>query len=1071
MKILLIFILSLVSICAFSQSTLPLRADTVVVEKVAGSGEFKLKNSTRDTTGILTNIGGGRTQFRKPRKINDTCIVIGLDTICGIGGDDLPAQAGNPYKTLRTDGTTATWENTLDWVDARTFGADPTGVLNSTTAIQNAINSLPSTGGVLYFGPGTFKTDGNIHVTRTCRIIGASGTNAMGWNGPQGNRQHQYDLTKITCTSDTANLFIFDSSGTIIEYCSLINTSPTTPTQGSGIKSMRPSTKIMHCAIAGFYDNVYINVSPEYYIEDVFFSKYVRYGLYHRTDLEPDAGDQVLTSCWFYPRNHNAASAIYVESGGGLKISDCKFNANSVDTLQNNCITVLLNAQTTVDLLISNCSFENYLDDAINIRAINAGQFHEILITGNQFAPNSANADGIVINGASGTIASVAITGNVMKFTGDTAVSLTSIAKVSFSGNNIDNFTTAYSRVDVPDFSSGNMIADNFYPAEHSDRFVNGEAFTMLRNSNTGSSAFARTRILNDVGQGISVGIGSVARDNGLGLIESTGPGGIRIHSTLTASPIDNYIDNTLITRLKKDSISFYKPVSRTMELVDGSFNVRASIQNVVGSFQISANAKWDGDSWERYSIGDPSWNLSLASDANLFSIRRAASGAGSITWTNTLTANGSGEINIGNFTDQGAYTLQNTGGLYQNGLVSLNLGSDATGDTYYRNSGSLLTRLPIGTTGQVLTVSGGVPAWSNSVNIATASLTANNDYIQNWNNKDLRFDSIKLGRLFSYGVPSLFTGGRPASTLIQLNATNTTYPLYISRDIKDGLGNDSAFSRLVVDAGAKAMQIITYRENLRGLIGVGEGGISLVSDTNTSDVLDNSRISITHSTVQVLGDDSLVLSGVIRPAQYGDSVLSLVNITHSNPVGNRSNYKVSYVPTVNTQITKDSASGVSSVDINLSAYSSYDRVVIYLDKVEVSNNGVELRTRFSNNGGSSFASGASDYEWLINWRITPNGAGVNGDDADDHITLVQDISNVAGHSASGEIELLHCNDASYQPMYKGEFISSFTTTGAIIRESVGGRQTSSTYVNAISFFPSAGTFDKFKYRIIGYKN
>jgi hypothetical protein len=37
------------------------------------------------------------------------------------------------------------------------FGADPTGATDSTTAIQNAINSLPSSGGQVLFTPGTFQ--------------------------------------------------------------------------------------------------------------------------------------------------------------------------------------------------------------------------------------------------------------------------------------------------------------------------------------------------------------------------------------------------------------------------------------------------------------------------------------------------------------------------------------------------------------------------------------------------------------------------------------------------------------------------------------------------------------------------------------------------------------------------------------------------------------------------------------------------------------------------------------------------------------------------------------------------
>lgn len=42
-----------------------------------------------------------------------------------------------------------------------------------------------------------------------------------------------------------------------------------------------------------------------------------------------------------------------------------------------------------------------------------------------------------------------------------------------------------------------------------------------------------------------------------------------------------------------------------------------------------------------------------------------------------------------------------------------INVGSDATGDIYYRNSGGSFTRLGIGSTGNILTISAGLPTWS----------------------------------------------------------------------------------------------------------------------------------------------------------------------------------------------------------------------------------------------------------------------------------------------------------------------------------------------------------------------
>lgn len=56
---------------------------------------------------------------------------------------------------------------------------------------------------------------------------------------------------------------------------------------------------------------------------------------------------------------------------------------------------------------------------------------------------------------------------------------------------------------------------------------------------------------------------------------------------------------------------------------------------------------------------------------------------------------------------------------------TSVSLGSDGTGDVYYRNSGGALTRLPIGTAGQILDVSaGGLPEWVTNPAAADASTT-----------------------------------------------------------------------------------------------------------------------------------------------------------------------------------------------------------------------------------------------------------------------------------------------------------------------------------------------------------
>lgn len=70
-----------------------------------------------------------------------------------------------------------------------------------------------------------------------------------------------------------------------------------------------------------------------------------------------------------------------------------------------------------------------------------------------------------------------------------------------------------------------------------------------------------------------------------------------------------------------------------------------------------------------------------------------------------------------------GTSTQSVTGLTLVNPVVTL--GSDATGDMYYRNAGGALTRLPIGTSGQILQVSSsGIPEYIANPSAADASTT-----------------------------------------------------------------------------------------------------------------------------------------------------------------------------------------------------------------------------------------------------------------------------------------------------------------------------------------------------------
>lgn len=107
------------------------------------------------------------------------------------------------------------------------------------------------------------------------------------------------------------------------------------------------------------------------------------------------------------------------------------------------------------------------------------------------------------------------------------------------------------------------------------------------------------------------------------------------------------------------------------------------------------------------------------------------------ITFTGTLDLSGATLTAQTTFADLVATTADINGGTIDGvtmtgstiaGTTGIDLGSDATGDIYYRNSSGDLTRLPKGTSGQYLQIGASIPAWAN-VTSAGSSFVASSTF------------------------------------------------------------------------------------------------------------------------------------------------------------------------------------------------------------------------------------------------------------------------------------------------------------------------------------------------------
>ena len=136
--------------------------------------------------------------------------------------------------------------------------------------------------------------------------------------------------------------------------------------------------------------------------------------------------------------------------------------------------------------------------------------------------------------------------------------------------------------------------------------------------------------------------------------------------------------------------------------------------------------------------------------------------------------------------------TVRINGKFHANGPVKIDLGSDATGDVFYRNASGQFTRLGIGSSGQVLTVSGGLPAWaaaggggSGWALTGNASTNSGTNFLGTTDNISLRIRTNNLQRavIDSNGKVGINIAAPAFQLDVNGDARVSTLPFLASRD------------------------------------------------------------------------------------------------------------------------------------------------------------------------------------------------------------------------------------------------------------------------------------------------
>lgn len=176
--------------------------------------------------------------------------------------------------------------------------------------------------------------------------------------------------------------------------------------------------------------------------------------------------------------------------------------------------------------------------------------------------------------------------------------------------------------------------------------------------------------------------------------------------------------------------------------------------------------------------------------------------------------------------------------------------------------------------------------------------------------------------------------------------------------------------------------------------------------------------------------------------------------------------------------IESKSGAGANAVNFTTGITSTYKKYRLEIINMRCTDS-TSLLLRMSTDGGSSWASGASDYAWVKTYADSGTGGQGNGTDNDSYVALsdvssgttgARSISNDAGESLSGYIEF---NDPGDSSVYKsmnfelGYMIQGITGRPLTLNGYAQYRSTSA--VNGISLFMSnSGTINSGTFRLYG---
>jgi hypothetical protein len=165
--------------------------------------------------------------------------------------------------------------------------------------------------------------------------------------------------------------------------------------------------------------------------------------------------------------------------------------------------------------------------------------------------------------------------------------------------------------------------------------------------------------------------------------------------------------------------------------------------------------------------------------------------------------------------------------------------------------------------------------------------------------------------------------------------------------------------------------------------------------------------------------------------------------------------------------LERQSVSAVASVDFTKYLGNTFDSYRLVMAGVRPATNGTDLYIRVSDDGGSTFKSGASDYAYATRWDSEAAGGALVASTVDTKLIVLQALSNAAPNVLNATIDLYHLASI-YHKTLRGYGYDN----GQGKRFEFGGRyQGGTTAINAIRVLMAGGNISNGEFSLYGLRS